>query len=290
MAAASDPHRPGPRPEDSAWWHVRGFGRETHPAGKTYWWDNARRRQAGLAVVQHTRSGSIVVRDADGDHPAGPGTLTLFCHGDPLRYGQPQPLATPYVCRWVGLAGAGVDAHVREIARQHGPVLDLGEDHPLPDRLEALMLLAEPGRRADPSELASAIHRFVIDLGKAAEDRLLDRLTPIDRAIHAIQSRPHDPASVKEIAARFGVSREHLSRAFAQRVGRSAHEVQTEARCRLALSLLRETRLPIAEVARQSGFVNAPSLARHVRALTNRSPTAYRLPRKLIAPPKPPST
>lgn len=261
---------------DSPLWGIEAFGRENHPAGKTYWWDNGRRVRDGRAVVQLAVAGSILVRDAAGDRPVPPGSLIVFCYGDPIHYGQPDPLVEHHACRWVAFRGAGLAEHLRALTARHGPILQPGLDHPLADQLERLIVLADPQRPASPTRLAESIHHFVMSLHDFAENRLWRELSPAEQAIRAVLQQPNHPWSIKEIAARYQVSREHFSRLFQQRVGRSAHAFLTEARQRRALALLKQTRLPLPEIARQSGYANAHTLARHVRDATGRSPTAYR--------------
>lgn len=260
-------------------WHICGHGREVHPAGRTYWFDRSGFEQGG-SVVQLTVSGRIIFRDQGRDpsttHDVGPGTIMLFNYGESHAYGQPAPLDEPYACRWISLFGAGVREHIGALIAQHGPVHPVGMDHPIVDQLDRLIGMVDPGQPAAPTELASSIFHFVMNLHDRANLRQQEKLAPVEQAIRCILQRPHQPMSLKEIAAHFGVSREHLSREFARAVGRSAHDVLAEAKCRRALSLLNETRLPVAEVARQAGYANPHSLARHVRRATGQSPTAYR--------------
>ncbi len=264
-----------PKLDNGALWHIRGHGRETHPAGRTYWWDNTRLPRGG-GVVQLTLAGEIVHRAPSGEQPAGAGTFLLFNYGENSAYGHPGPLRHPYVCRWLSLFGAGVAEHLQALIARHGPVHHVGLDHPLVAQHDRLIDLAHPRHPAEPTEMASDIHHFVMGLHDLAELRLKEKLAPVDMAVQSILRRPHQPRSLKEIAAHFGVSREHLSRTFRQTVGRSAYDVLAEAKCRRALSLLKQTRLPIAEVARQAGYANPHSLARHVRDATGHAPTTYR--------------
>lgn len=264
-----------PKPDTPALWHIRGYGREHHPAGRTYWWDNTRTTSDG-SVVQFTLAGEILYRDQAGSQTVGPGTLLLFSYGDQTAYGQPTPLQNPYTCHWTSLFGAGVTAHLRAIIARHGPIHHVGLNHPLAHQHNQLIDLAEPGRAIEPTDLAAAIHHFVMNLHDWAEMRFKEKLAPVEMAIQSILRLPHTPQSLKEIAAQFGVSREHLSRTFRENVGRAAHDVLAQAKCNRALELLKQTRLPVAEVARQAGYANPHSLARHVRKATGHSPTAYR--------------
>ncbi|MEL7089492.1 MAG: AraC family transcriptional regulator, partial [Planctomycetota bacterium] len=249
---------------------------EHYRAGKSYWWNNAERAEDGLAVVQLITAGSIILRDPRGDHRVDRGEIIVFFHGDETEYGQPEPLPYPMSCRWVGLRGAGLIEHLRTLVRRHGPILKCGIEHPLADELERVMVLADPQRPAAPTRVSVVIYQFVMNLYDLAEQRLLQQLTPVEQAIQAILRHPHQPWSLKEVSAQYGVSREHFSRMFQKHIGQTAHQFLADAKQHRALALLRQTRLPLAEIARQAGYTSAHSLARHVRELTGLSPTIYR--------------
>ncbi|MEE9405360.1 MAG: helix-turn-helix transcriptional regulator [Algisphaera sp.] len=264
------------KPTNPALWHIQSHGREVHPAGKLYWWDNAKRATEDTAVIQLCVSGTILYRDHHGDRPVPPGTLMLFQHGNPVLYGQPTPLTTPHTCRWIGLHGAGLSQHLAALIARHGPLHHVGLVHPLVDQLERLIVMAQPGSQTRPTELASAIHHYVMNLHDHAEQQMLQKLSPVEQGIEALLAQPHQPRSLKEIAFEFNVSREHLSRTFQNRLGQSAHTFLAEAKRQRALALLRQTRLPLAEVARQAGYANTHSFARNIRNTTGQSPTDYR--------------
>lgn len=268
--------RDTPRSRPTVLWEIEAYGRETHPVGKTYWWDLAERPRGGHAIVQLAAAGTIRLRSAGQERPVLPGSLMLLFPGDDVQYGQPEALTEPYRCRWVNVRGAGLAKHLRSITDRHGPVLRPGLAHPLVDQVEQLIVLAAADRPAPPTSLASAVHHFVMSLHDFADDRFHQQLRPVEQAIELIYTRPHQTWSLKEVAAQHGVSREHLSRLFQDRVGQSAQSFLNEARRGRALALLKHTRLPLAEVARQAGYANVHTLGRQVRTATGFSPTAYR--------------
>ena len=207
--------------------------------------------------------------------PLNRGQLVLMRHGDPSVYGKAARSDT-YACRWVNLDGQGLAEHLEVLRQRHGDVLTLGDPHPLIDQLAHLQALADPHAGTPRTTMAHAVHTFVMMLYEQAQDRLRQRMKPVERAIQQLTEQPCRPWSLKALAAEVGVSREHLSREFIRRVGRSPHAFLCEARTRRALRLLQDTDLPIADVAEQSGFPNTHNLARQVRAQTGCSPSALR--------------
>lgn len=268
-----DAYRP---PDAGVLWRVHQFGQHATPAGRPYWWENARREPRDVVVLQATLAGRITLRDPAGEHPIRPGDLALFAYGEDSAYGDPRGLAEPYACVWVGLQGAGVAEHLRAFRQRHGPVRPLGLDHPFLADLRALAAAAEPRAGTPPHALAAQAYALVMSLFADAERDRLRTLSPAEQAVDHILRQPHLPASVDEVAERFGCSREHLSRLFQARVGQSPAAYLADAKRRRALRLLRETDLPLAAVARQAGYATTHTLARHVRAHTGHSPTRFR--------------
>ncbi len=257
-------------------WHVRSFGRESYAAGQPYRWDVARRTDTSEAVAQLTLRGRLPVATPTGRWRAGPDSMLLFRFGQPLTYGWPAGATEDYVCCWVTLGGAGLAEHIQDLADRHGPVLPLPPDAPAARQLTDLQVAADPDHPADALALAERVQHFVMELHAAAERRSNAAARPADRAVQLLRREPHRAGSLKEVAARFGVSREHLSRRFRETTGRSALDHLAQARQERALRLLRNTRLPLPEVARQAGYAHPHTLARHVRRVTGLSPTAYR--------------
>jgi transcriptional regulator GlxA family with amidase domain len=84
------------------------------------------------------------------------------------------------------------------------------------------------------------------------------------------------PMRIGELAARSGVSAGHLNRLFQQAYGHSAQEHLQQARLELALSLLRESALPVRVIAARVGLPDAQAFNKFIRKRTGLSPTGVR--------------
>ena len=93
---------------------------------------------------------------------------------------------------------------------------------------------------------------------------------------HADQDIPLDA-----LGDRFGVSRRHITRLFRERTGQSIGAFQQQARLQAARDLLRDTDLPVGEVAFRVGFDSGAALARSMRRLDGRSPSDIRMARSV---------
>ena len=265
----------------STLWRVNGWGRQLVNPNRPYWWENRGRIPERQVYAQLTLEGRILHRDESDRLPherwCGPGSLILFKHGEASSYGRPVGDRTHYRCAWVALVGAGLYEHWLWIQLRCGSVHDLAGDSRVEQALERLMDLSDERSRATPLARAAAVHAFVNQLFAILEERRsAGTRTPLDRALEELLAQPMSVGTLKDLARRHGVSREHLTRAAHQRLGRPPALWLTEMRLSRALQLLRETALPIAEVARQSGFPSAHTLARQVRKTVGMSPAQVR--------------
>lgn len=262
-----------PAPEATALWRITHFGEHTNPAGRAYWYENRGRQPTGAVVIQASVAGRIVFHHRR-DQPVEPGQIVIFTYGSPTAYGWREPLPEPYRCRWVNLVGAGLAEHAHALTSRHGHVITGGATHDLAGDLGEVIELA----RADGVSMidtAAAVFTLMMHLFEAADQQRRQVLTPVERAVdHLLRRR--GKLSLKQVAATYGVSREHLSRVFRQRTGRPATDYLSEQRRRRALRLLRDTALPLHAVAEQAGYAHVHTMARQLRAATGQSPSKLR--------------
>jgi AraC-like DNA-binding protein len=270
---------PDSLPNDSpVLWRINGWGRQLVGPNRPYWWENRERIPDGQVYAQLTLEGRILHRDAQGEERwCEPGSLVLFKHGEPTSYGRPPGDRTPYRCHWIALLGAGLYEHWQWLQERCGSVHPLGDDQRIPQALERLIDLADERSQATVLARAAGTHNFVNQLFAVLEERRsAGTRSPLDRALEELLAQPMGGGTLKELARRHGVSREHLARAAHERLGRPPAAWLAGVRLTQALQLLKETALPIAEVARQSGFPSAHTLARQVRRSTGKSPAQIR--------------
>ena len=102
----------------------------------------------------------------------------------------------------------------------------------------------------------------------------------IDQARQLIAERSSDENfTVQALARELGLSRSHFTRRFRQRYQRSPAE-QYETRLGHASELLAMTDLPVAEVARRSGFSDPSWFGVVFRRAYDQSPSAWRVSRQ----------
>jgi AraC-like DNA-binding protein len=103
-------------------------------------------------------------------------------------------------------------------------------------------------------------------------------LPPImtQRICEYVESHLEQKVSLDTLASMAGLSTHHFARAFHQTVGMPPHSYLLGRRLERAERMLRETRLPLAEIAVATGFSDQSHLARHFRRRTGMPPSLAR--------------
>jgi AraC-like DNA-binding protein len=96
------------------------------------------------------------------------------------------------------------------------------------------------------------------------------------RVCEHIESHLEQKIGLEVLAAMAGLSTHHFARAFNQSMGIPPHSYLLSRRIERAERMLRETQLPLSEIAVATGFSDQSHLARHFRRRTGMSPRLAR--------------
>jgi transcriptional regulator GlxA family with amidase domain len=96
------------------------------------------------------------------------------------------------------------------------------------------------------------------------------------RAKDRMDAASHETWPVPRLAQVSGVSEAHFSRSFKQAFGVPPHRYLLTRRIERATALLRDTGLPITEIAFQTGWESLGTFGRTFRDITGESPSAVR--------------
>jgi AraC-like DNA-binding protein len=105
------------------------------------------------------------------------------------------------------------------------------------------------------------------------DPQLLRRLL---RAKDRIDSASHEDWSVARLASVSGVSSAHFARSFGRAFGLPPHRYLLTRRIEQATALLRDTELPITDIAFQTGWNSLGTFGRTFRDVTGTSPSELR--------------
>lgn len=98
----------------------------------------------------------------------------------------------------------------------------------------------------------------------------------VEKALELIYYRYAEPITVEDAARATGYGKSNFCKIFKGTVGDTFHSLLNRQRVESACELLRETDLPVAEIAVQVGFGEAKTLCRVFKSLLGRSPGEYR--------------
>lgn len=164
-------------------------------------------------------------------------------------------------------------------------VLDFSDDPAMRATFKAMLEEVRSGRPGAKAMTSTLMRECLIRVLRAVCDheectvswlRALEdpSLAP---AVEAMLSRPHDPHSVANLAARVYMSRSAFARRFKESFDQPPLEFLRGVRLRHAATLLKKTPpLPVATVARRSGFASRSHFSRRFRELFGYSPTEFR--------------
>jgi transcriptional regulator GlxA family with amidase domain len=97
------------------------------------------------------------------------------------------------------------------------------------------------------------------------------------RAKDRMDAASHEEWSVQRLAEVSGISQAHFARSFKQAFGIPPHRYLLTRRIERATALLRDTDLPITEIAFQTGWQSLGTFGRIFRDITGESPSESRV-------------
>ncbi len=235
---------------------------------KTWSWNPSPLRDFDLWLVLRGR-GELEIRDHT--HPLGPGAGFLFQPGDaPRGRHDPDDPLVVFACHFL-------------------PARDAEK----PRRLDAEILHASLSSwELVRSSCEKAVHVFDEGpTGRRLATALVGQLTsqllhartqperendPLSQLALKIRAEPARSWNVTAMARRCGMSVPHFNRRFRQRFGLSPLRYVIRTRVARAVALLRESDLPIAQIAESSGYADVFFFHRQFRQIAGVTPGAVR--------------
>ena len=151
------------------------------------------------------------------------------------------------------------------------------ESQPLIDLIgQAWLFAATTQGRIGPeldAQLASILHRF---LRLATEDRQEPTSDAMQHALEFLMTHHAEVLHMPEIAHRHGFSTGYFYRQFRKRTGLAPNAYITRIRLQTASQLLRQSALPVKEIADRVGLPDEAYFSRLFKKATGVSPMLYR--------------
>lgn len=231
------------------------------------------------SVFQFTLSGRGYFSSPQGSYELPPGTGFLCSYSDPeVRYWTEDDASeNPWEFVFVNFDGGNSREIVNEIIERYGPVFTLPLKLPLIKELVALTAEPITTRVSSPMETATMVYNI---LSVLFESKTLYGLPEthflISEAFKIISRETGSCITVKELAERLHVSREHLTRLFAENFGKTPHDCIILEKIKQACHLLKTTNMTNDEVASALGYSMTSRLVLHFKNLLGVTPRQYR--------------
>lgn len=148
------------------------------------------------------------------------------------------------------------------------------------DQLSTEYLAQQPGSELVVNKLTEIVlvELIRINFGRGEQGRFMAALSDkrIARALQQLHNNPHTAWTLDKLAGRVGMSRAAFAKRFRELVGHPMFEYLTMLRIQRAKELLRESMLPLYEVASRVGYESDLAFAKTFKKHTGTTPTRYR--------------
>jgi AraC-like DNA-binding protein len=228
-------------------------------------------------LLKITLAGEGCFRDASGEHRIPPGYAFVCAVDDPkTSYYFPPDASMPWDMMWLQFSGEVASILIQALVARHGPVFKLGRDHPLVHRLLRYGSLRSSVSLQTPTEALLLIASAIDALAASAREGDSSKSDVVERAVSMIQQGLSSGLTVAGLAEAIGVTREHLSRQFALRLGSPVQTYLRRERVRQACVLLRSSKLPLKAISRLCGWSSSEVLIRSFAAELGMTPGHYK--------------
>ena len=255
-------------------------------ADRRYRSDGWVRRAETDCYFCYTLAGEGRFQDHQGVYPVPAGRAFLTEINDPqAAYFYPPEAQAPWRFLAFTFAGLPAQSMVRALTQGYGPVYALDPQTAILKRLLAFEAQKFALVDLHAADAAALVLELLMTLAAAARaDAESDTTTAlVRRAIRLAGAHLEEDLSVERLAAMTGTSREHLARAFRRRLGVSPRQFLRGQKMRYACYFLKETRLPIKQIATRLGYTTYANFFAAFRQVVGMTPHEFRL-RGVLAP------
>lgn len=231
-----------------------------------YHYRSTDRGDVDFVIIQSTESGEGFFDFKGKRHAVPPGHAFISIVPERSAYGFPPNGTEPWVFSWVNFYGKFACRLMASFRETYGPVVPLSENSGLSARFRDLISLSMQVSD-DPFTRSARAYEFVMSWCSSLQRAPRGSIARVEALRLNIETRYHEPWSIKNLADLLGVSREHLTREYTESTGVSPAAHLRSRRAQAAADLMERTQLPLSEVARRSGFTDARQLARALKAM-----------------------
>ncbi|RAV14814.1 AraC family transcriptional regulator [Paenibacillus contaminans] len=246
-----------------------------------YFWDGMKREGDGV-IFQYTLSGEGRLAVGNQTYRVAKGQAFLVTVPGRHRYYYESSAAEAWEFLWIRLSGAQVSAVWEEWLGAEGPVADFRSDSETIVKLAALYEDAAAGAFQDMWEVSVRLYDWLLTLlRRMVESPITRNAIPESFSRTAVWMETHysQDISLDQLAEMANVTKHHYCRKFQDYYRTTPIHYLRRKRVEAAAFLLRQSCLPIGEIAGQCGFTDLGYFGKVFRQLVGTSPSNYRLSR-----------
>lgn len=224
---------------------------------------------------EYVISGSIYYRIGSERHRIDAGEALVTRRPDPgwmLRPVKDVPVQT----LWITVMGELGLRMFDFLHQKFGQIQRFPEDSEVVRMLRRFVQIVQRQPHGNALDWSERTFRWMNSWWQSAVENQRPKDRSVLKAIEPSRLISYAPRSVKNFATEMGYSRAYLTRKLSQQWHRPPGKVLREVRLQDAASLLRTTRMPIAEVATKVGYATAASFCRAFGRQFKQSPREYR--------------
>src|SRR3984885_12949160 len=260
------------------WFSIPIFAQGESISSSRYRHTSDNRGDDSFVIVQWTQSCEGLFTNDKGTFKVPPGYAFIAIIPEKTSYHYPPKSKVPWVFDWFNVYGSIACEIFRKFRAEFGHIVPLplgGAPAAAFRRLLSTLSNPEGAEGTNRRQVSIEAYSFVLEWwreasqGGSPEDGL-------DRAMRFCREHFREQLSVKRIAYETNMSREHFTRSFSQRFKETPGGVLRELRLNEANILLRDTRLPLGEVAVRSGFYSVRHMVRTFQRAYGKSPSQFR--------------
>ena len=179
--------------------------------------------------------------------------------------------------KWVGIGSADLSVFLSQFGiTPQTPIIPCCDPKEAEALFDKIKFMSESPAPSQLMRMKGALCELIALI---AESREQCANIPSSRAVEILKyiaANYAEELRVKQIAQKYHLDRSYLERTFRRDTGMSIREAITMFRIKKAQSLLRDTDIPVAEVAQRSGFCDRLYFSTFFRKKFGMTPTSYR--------------
>ncbi|CAI6083126.1 helix-turn-helix transcriptional regulator [Cohnella sp. JJ-181] len=252
---------------------------EGETADEEYRWHGLERTGGGM-VFQYTVRGEGLLRIGGQTYAVPRHHAFLIGIPGDHEYRFDASRAETWSYRWIRFESKGMGGAWKEWMDRLGPVLELAPDAEPMLLLESLYADASTDRLKDRYEVSQRIYEWMASLQRYCAGRKQPSLAalpePYRRVADYMDGHYAEDLTLDRLADVAGMTRTHVCKMFARNAGMTPIEYLRNRRMEKAAELLRQSGLPVKDIAARCGYPSVGYFGKVFLKVTGMQPTAFR--------------